>query len=346
MTWKEFYAQLKSGALESVYLFSGPEEYLKREALGALRRALLPEGLEQLNETVLEGATAAQIVEAAETLPFMCERRVVEVRDWAPLLGGKARDEESEAARVLDWLKDPPKSCVTVFAMRGEADGRKKLTQALKKRGAEVRFEPLSDAELLRWANARLKPLKKTISQQAVSHLAFTAGRDLTRLSGEVDKLADYTGGRAEIMVEDIEAVVSPSLEYSVFEMLDFLFAGDLARAERSLQTLLMGGQTCVGVFSMVVRQLRMLAHLALAQRGGGSAEGVEKALKLHPYAAKRAARQARTLDAEALLALYRQSVEADQSIKSGRLRDREALQLFMLKIVEMRKTAGTSRGR
>ena len=63
-------------------------------------------------------------------------------------------------------------------------------------------------------------------------------------------------------------------------------------------------------------------------------------------YAAKRAAKQARTLDAEALLALYRQSVEADQSIKSGRLRDREALQLFMLKIVEMRKTAGTSRGR
>ena len=97
MTWKEFYAQLKSGALESVYLFSGPEEYLKREALGELRRALLPEGLEQLNETVLEGATAAQIVEAAETLPFMCERRVVEVRDWAPLLSGKARDEESEA---------------------------------------------------------------------------------------------------------------------------------------------------------------------------------------------------------------------------------------------------------
>lgn len=72
----------------------------------------------------------------------------------------------------------------------------------------------------------------------------------------------------------------------------------------------------------------------------------MEKALKLHPYAAKRAARQARTLDADALLELYRQSVEADQSIKSGRLHDREALQLFMLKIVEMRKTAGTSRGR
>ena len=85
MTWKEFYAQIKGNALESVYLFTGPEEYLKREAMQALRRALLPAGLEQLNEAVLEGATATQIIDAAETLPFMAERRIVEVRDWAPL---------------------------------------------------------------------------------------------------------------------------------------------------------------------------------------------------------------------------------------------------------------------
>ncbi len=343
MTWKEFYAQIKGSAVQGVYLFAGPEEYLKREAMQALRRALLPAGLEQLNEAVLEGATAAQIIEAAETLPFMAERRIVEVRDWAPLLGGKARDEESEAARMMEWLKDPPASCVVVFTMHGEADGRKKLTQALKKRGAEVRFEPLNDAELLRWMSARLKPLKKGISQQAASHLAFTAGRDLTRLSGEVDKLAGYIGERAEITVEDIEEAVSPSLEFSVFEMLDFLFAGDLARAERSLRALLMGGQSCVGVFSMLVRQLRMLAHLALAQKGGGDAAAVEKALKLHPYAAKRAARQARAMDAEALLRLYRQGVQADEDIKSGRLRDREALEFFMLKIVEMRGKGGTS---
>ena len=101
--------------------------------------------------------------------------------------------------------------------------------------------------------------------------MAFTAGRDLTRLSGELDKLASYIGGRTGIAVEDIEETVTPSLEFSVFEMLDFLFAGDIARAERSLQTLLMNGQSCVGVFSMVVRQLRMLTHLALAQRAGGA---------------------------------------------------------------------------
>ena len=37
MTWNEFLQSLKSGALESVYVFAGAEEWLKREALNTLR---------------------------------------------------------------------------------------------------------------------------------------------------------------------------------------------------------------------------------------------------------------------------------------------------------------------
>lgn len=346
MTRKDFYAQLKTGAVQSVYLFTGQEEYLKREAVNALSRALLPEGLEQINLSVLEGVNAMQIIDAVETLPLMCERRVVIVRDWAPLLGGKARGEEDDASRMLEWLKAPPASCVVVFLMREDTDGRKKLTTALRKRGAEVRFDLLTDAELFRWASARIKPLGKIISQQAVSHLAFMAGRELTRLCGEVDKLADYVGSREEICAEDIDAVVSPSPEFSVFEMLDFLFAGDLVHAERSMKTLLMSGQSYVGLLAMIIRQLHTLAHLSAAMRAGESTAAVEKALKLHPYAAKRAAQQARALDAGDVARLYEQCVRADFDIKSGKLHDREALQLAMLKIAGLRAKRGTESAR
>ena len=91
MNWNEFYASLKENTLKPVYLFAGPEVFIKSGALDAMRKKLLPEGLEGLNETVLEGATAAQIIEAAETLPMMCERRLVIVRDWAPLMSGKSK---------------------------------------------------------------------------------------------------------------------------------------------------------------------------------------------------------------------------------------------------------------
>ena len=77
MTWNEFLQSLKSGALESVYVFAGAEEWLKREALNTLRGKLLPPGLEALNDLTLEGVTARQIIDAAETLPMMCEKRIV-----------------------------------------------------------------------------------------------------------------------------------------------------------------------------------------------------------------------------------------------------------------------------
>ena len=63
MNWNDFYKSVKAGQYQSVYLFTGPEEHNKREALEALRRALLPAGLEQLNEAVLDGADDAQLRE-------------------------------------------------------------------------------------------------------------------------------------------------------------------------------------------------------------------------------------------------------------------------------------------
>jgi hypothetical protein len=42
----------------------------------AAAERLLPAGLEELNETVMEGGGAQAIIEAAETLPVMAERRL------------------------------------------------------------------------------------------------------------------------------------------------------------------------------------------------------------------------------------------------------------------------------
>ena len=109
MTWKDFYAHLKENALQGAYLFAGAGGIPQARGAAGPAARTAARSLEQLNEAVLEGATAAQVIEAAETLPFLCERRIVEVRDWAPLLGGKARDEENEAARMLAWLDNAPR---------------------------------------------------------------------------------------------------------------------------------------------------------------------------------------------------------------------------------------------
>lgn len=333
MHWNDFYKSIKAGQYQRVYLFTGPEERNKREALAALRRAVLPAGLEQLNDVTLDGASAQAIIDSAETLPVMCERRIVVVRNWPPLTAGKAKNEEADAARMLEWLKDPPESCILVFYMISEIDGRKKLPAALKKLEGWVEFDYLSGATLAKWCAQQLKPLGKRISPDVVGELSLMAGQDLTRLSGELQKLAAYVGDAAEIRRSDLEAVVTPSPEYSVFMILDHLLAGRLAEATQVVNAVLLSEPSAIRIISLIGNQLRIDAHMKYALDAGGNLAEVQKALGVSPYRAKHILRQIRPLSAEALKARYLACVDADYAIKSGRLQDRAALNSLMLKI-------------
>ena len=334
MKWNEFYKALSGDKIASVYLFTGPEEYVKREALEALKAKLLPPGLETLNDTTLEGVTAQQITDAAETMPMMCSRRIVTVRDWAPLLQAKSKNEDAEVAWMQKWLENPPDSCALVFYMRQEPDGRKKMTGLLKKKAEVISFDPLSDAELARWCAGRLKPLGKRIDAKALSTLTYMAGRELTRLSGELDKLAAYLGDGRDVITEaDVADIVTPSLEYNIFELLNCLLAGDMKKGQETVNSLLQGGQNAMGLLAMLTRQIRQLTHMKCALDDGKPIQVVQEQLKMHPYAARQTARQCARLSSNWLTALYEACVASDYAVKSGRLRDRDALDALIMKI-------------
>ena len=110
MNHLEFAELLKQGPIPSVLFFEGPEEHLKQAALRDLRRVLLPEGLEEMNETRLEAPSAGQIIEAAETLPFLAERRLVLLRDYPAIVGRGEADED-----LIAYLSKVPDTAVLVF---------------------------------------------------------------------------------------------------------------------------------------------------------------------------------------------------------------------------------------
>ena len=338
MDWNDFYKSVKEGRFQSVYLFTGPEELNKKEALATLRRTILPTGLEQLNDATLENCSAQAIIDSAETMPVMCERRIVVVRDWGPLTSGKVKNEENDVTRMLEWLKDIPDSCILVFYMTVELDGRKKLSIALKKREGYVEFNHLSGAVLAKWCNQQLKPLGKKFHPDALNEMTMMVGQDLTRISGEIKKLAAYTEEAVEITVADVQAVVSPSPEYSVFMILDHLLEGKLAEATQVVNSVLQTEPSVVRLISMFANQLRIDAHMKHTIEAGGNIAEVLKALNVSEYRARHIQRQIRSISAKDLEARYHHCVDADFDIKSGRVKDRAALDALMIKISMPRK--------
>ena len=85
-----FFDEFKAGTVRNVYLFYGPEAYIRKSALATLQKKLLMPGLEAMNCTFMQSPTAQQIVENCETLPMM---------GWRCLKAARPRTKRRKARR-------------------------------------------------------------------------------------------------------------------------------------------------------------------------------------------------------------------------------------------------------
>ena len=144
---KELKKQWKQHEFQTCYLFYGTETYLIKHYAETLRQAILPAGTESMNFDVLEGkkATAAAIMDAAETLPFLNEKRLVLVKN-SEFFRKNGRKEEGEF--LLDFVSNIPESTCIVF-LEEKVEKTGKLYKAIAKRGMVVEFLPLKEKEML-----------------------------------------------------------------------------------------------------------------------------------------------------------------------------------------------------
>jgi len=326
-----FFDEIKAGTVRNAYCFYGPEAYIRRSAVETLRKKVLMPGLEGMNETVLSSPTAQQIIESCETLPMMSDYRLIIVRDCALTSSGKARDEAQESAALCDYLPRVPQTTCLLFDLGDGVDKRKKLSQALMKLPGAVCFDALSDAQLTRWMGQTLRPLGKRMDRAACEALAFTSGRDLTLLHGELQKLAAYAGERTDITAQDVEQVATHTAECTVFEMVDAITEGRAQQAFTLLGVLLQGGEQRIGILALITRQYRQMMHLSALVRERVPQAQQAKLLGVPSFALTRLTRQVGRRSYDTLRACVEACVQADYDIKRGALREEAALDRLML---------------
>lgn len=339
MKHTEFFAAVKKGEIAPCYLFEGEEEYTKRSALSALRTALTAGDFAAMNDTRLSDPPPDALIAAAETLPFMSDKRLLEIWDCAMLMNGKAKnyDEDSAVARLNPYFDDLPPSACLVFFVRGKADGRKKFYQLLKKKAVIVSFDPLDDRELTQWIAATLRKDGKKISQSACQRLWFSAGRDLTLLSNEIAKLAAFSGEREEITEEDIRAVCVQSTEYRVYDMADTLLSGQGAQALEMLGALLRDGEERLMLLSLLGRQCRQLAYAKALAASGAQQSQIAACLGVPPFAVRKTLSLSGAYDLPSLNKMARLCLDTEYQVKSGQMPDAGSLENVMLEILTMK---------
>ncbi|MCR4620596.1 MAG: DNA polymerase III subunit delta [Clostridiales bacterium] len=337
MTYKEFAKQLKANSLCGAYLAYGEEEYLKQEYVDKLD-AFLPAGLEILNKTVLESADVQDIYDAAIIAPFMCEKRIVIAKD--PLfikagkgddsLTGKSPSEESDTDKVRNssadlLLSDSLSSTIIIIYVRGNVDKRKKIFKQFESVSRTVEFPLLNEDELCSWIEIKVKKDGGSITPNAVRALIHSVGLGINAVLPELSKLISYRKNEI-IDVPDVEALVSKSVEASVFTMIDCLFSNNRQKAYALLEDMLLSNEEPLMIINLISRQLRMLTYAKSLLSQGVSRTEIQSRLEIKTFTATKLFETCSKLQMQWLAKAYIKSIETDFLIKSGKIGERQGL--------------------
>lgn len=211
-----------------VYLFQGEEDYFIDRLTDALMENVLNESERDFNQILLYGSDAdvATVMNAARRFPMMSERQLVVVREAQSL---KNIDE------LAYYVSNPLKSTVLVLNYKhGKLDGRKKLASEIAKTGVVFESKKLYDNQVPSFINSYLQAKQVTIDGKSAQLLADYLGVDLSKLTGELEKLCiSLPESQRRITPELIERNIGISKDYNNFELQDALASGNVLKVNR-----------------------------------------------------------------------------------------------------------------
>ena len=295
------------------HLFHGQDTYSQRETLTALLAKEGDPDMLSLNTTRLDNRiTFAELQSACDAMPFLSRVRVVLVQDLFSSIPDKAFMEKLEA-----YLPELPKATRLI-----------RLAQE-KKVGYDRKFDPPRGGYLERWVRTHVEERGGRIAPQAAALLAANVAgeRDergnalsaLSALANEIEKLVLYKGSEATIEAADV-ALLSPyAAEDTIFELVDALGNRQTARAAELFQDKINEGAAPFYLFSMFIRQFRLLIQARYLLDQGERAAGIAEQMKQKSFVAEKLARQARNFTLPQLEQIYRRLLEIDVDAKTGK---------------------------
>lgn len=307
-----------------MYLLYGEENYLKKQYKDRLSKAMLPDG-DTMNFTYYEGKgiDVREVIDLAETVPFFTDRRLLVLENTGFFKAG--------GAALAEYLKELPPTTYFLF-VENEVDKRSKLYKAVKAKGYVTELPFQDESTLKRWILGQVKKENKQISEGTLKALLEKVGTDMEHLLRELEKLFCYTLERDTITSEDVNEVCITQMSNHIFDMVNAVADKRQKQALDLYYELLALKEPPMKILFLMIRQYRILFQVKdLLKQGYGRKEIAAKA-GLHPFVAGKYMEQARHFRTRELRAIVEDGAEMEVRVKTGRLTDTLAVELFIVK--------------
>jgi DNA polymerase III subunit delta len=304
---------------QPVFVVFGDEDFLKRRALAALQKAIIGEADPSfaVSSYPADKADFATIRSELDTLPFLCDARLVIVEQADPFVT-KFR------SALEKYVEAPAASGVLVLEVKSWP-ATTKLAKMVPDSATIVCKAPVAAYKLVDWCVSwcggwAKSNYGKKLQATAGALLVELVGTSLGLLDSELAKLSSYVGDKDSIELADVDALVGRSRAANVFKIMDAVGDAKPAAALGILGELFEEGEAPLAILGALGSQLRKLGTASRLHKQGASVEeamdraGVAK----WPQGRDSARKQMKQLGFSRLDKLFDWLVEADQGMKGG----------------------------
>jgi len=308
----------------------GNDEYAIARRMNELQKVVDKEGM---NTARLEARTVSEddLSNAVNAAPFIAEKRLVFLAN--PSSRYNSPDARKKLSALIAGLPT-----TTLLVLHEHVDPREEkdhwlVKQAAKGKMRKERFMSPHQWEMIDWIVKEAKSQGGEIARDAASRLAEMSGENPRQAAQEITKLLTYTNYERPIRLADVEKVSLVTSQANVFAMVDALATGNGKQAQALLRRLLEEEDPFM-LWGMVIRQFRLLILAREVIESGGDVPGVQKALGVHEFVAKKIFPQAQRFSMAALESIHHRLLEIDVEVKTGRITLELALEILVAGLV------------
>ena len=231
LTCNDILLELKEKKYRPIYYLMGDEPYYIDLISDYIMDHVLSETEKEFNLTVVYGADVdiSTIINTAKRYPMMSDYQVVIVKEAQAI----QRMEE-----LSYYLQKPLQSTILVICHKhGSIDRRKKLAAEIEKVGVLFESKKIKDTQLPAFITSYMKRKGVDMDPKATAMLADFVGADLSRLTGELEKLIiTLPTGQKRITPEQIERNIGISKDYNNFELRSAIVEKDILKANKIIK--------------------------------------------------------------------------------------------------------------
>lgn len=317
---------IKQNNFKQIYLLYGEERYLRRQYRQKLQTALCSDG-DTMNVHYYSGKDipVGEIIDLAETLPFLAERRVIFISDSGLFKSG--------GEKLAEYLASPCESTYFVFT-ESEVDKRSKLFKTVQSKGYAADFTVQDESTLKRWIAGTLGRDGKKITENTVQLIISKTGTDMDNIQMELEKLICYCMDRDVVTDADVEAVCTTRISNHIFDMINAIADRKQKAALELYYDLLALKEPPMRILFLIARQCNMLLQAKEMKLKGHDNRTIGSRLGVPPFIAQKVLNQASKFKTSTLRRAVQQCVEAETAVKTGRMNDMMSVEILIMSVL------------